>query len=179
MSGLAFLLLLVALILCFTKKSKGLKITAMFAFFLFTGLTAWTVFSFISKTYSKVTDTLRPRTGNEIYNALFGMPITNCVKVLNYQDQVVPKIDYAIWLHFETCPVEFKRILSLHEFKSEIISTKNVHSLLSGTAQNWFKPETLGDSVHFFIYKKDEYGNGQFLYASLDSTRVYCEDVFD
>src|SRR5690606_39355592 len=66
----------------------------------------------LSKTYNKVTETLSPRTGDEIYDALFDKRQTDCIKILNFQDQVVPKIDYAIWLHFETCPDELKRILS-------------------------------------------------------------------
>ena len=41
-SGLAFLLFLVTLILGLTKKNKKLKLTALFLFFTFIGLTAWT-----------------------------------------------------------------------------------------------------------------------------------------
>jgi hypothetical protein len=37
----------------------------------------------------------------------------------------------------------------------------------------------LGDSIFVFNYKKDDYGNGQTIYSSLDSTKVFCIDVLD
>jgi hypothetical protein len=30
-----------------------------------------------------------------------------------------------------------------------------------------------------FVYKKDDFGNGQTIYSSLDSTKVFCIDVLD
>lgn len=92
-SGLVFLVFLVILILGIKRRNNKLKLIALLLFFGFIGLTAWTGFKFVSKTYNKVTETFKPRTGDEIYDALFGNRQTNCVKVLNYQDQVVPKID--------------------------------------------------------------------------------------
>ncbi len=65
-------------------------------FLAFIGCVNWTGFKVLNKTYNKVTDTCKPRTGDEIYNALFDKRQTDCVKILNYQDQVIPKIDYAI-----------------------------------------------------------------------------------
>lgn len=121
----------------------------------------------------------RPRTGEEIYTALFDKKQTDCIKILNYQDQVVPRIDYAIWLHFETCPEELKRILSLQEFESEVIATSGWETKGPFDHINWFKPETLGDSILVSIYSKDEYGNGQYIYSSLDSTKVFVKDVHD
>jgi hypothetical protein len=178
-SGLAFLLFLVTLILGLTKKNKKLKRTALFLFFAFIGLTAWTGFKFVSKTYNKVAETLKPRTGDEIYDALFDKRQTDCIKILNFQDQVIPKIDYAIWLHFESCPDELKRILSRHDFKSEVVSTIGWNTDGPLAHENWFKPETLGDSIFVFIYNKDEYGNGQYIYSSLDSSKVFVKDILD
>ena len=178
-SGLAFLDFLVTLILGFTKRDKKLKLTALLFFFAFIGLTTWTGFKFVSKTYNKVADSLKPRTGDEIYDALFGKRQTDCVKILNYQDPVVPKIDYAIWLHFETCPNELNRLLSLHDFKTEIVSTTEWNTEGPLAHENWFKPETLGDTILVFIYNKDEYGNGQHIYSSLDSTKVFVKDILD
>ena len=178
-SGLSFLVFLVTLILGFTKKNKKLRLTALLLFFAFIGLTAWTGFKFVSKTYNKVAETLRPRTGDEIYDALFDKRQSDCIKILNFQDQVVPKIDYAIWLHFETCPDELKRILSRHDFKTEIVSTNGWDTDVPLAHENWFKPETLGDSIFVFIYNKDEYGNGQYIYSSLDSTKVFLKDILD
>ena len=74
---------------------------------------------------------LKPRTGDEIYSALFGKTNNSCLKVLNQQDQIVPKIDYAIWLHFKTCPNELNRILQLHNFKTEKQASKDWHATSS------------------------------------------------
>ncbi|MFN5214064.1 MAG: hypothetical protein ACK5DY_05550 [Bacteroidota bacterium] len=51
----------------------------------------------------------------------------------------------------------------------------------SGPSVNtdWFKPQSLGDSIWVFIYNLDEYGNGQTIYSSLDSTKAFCIDVLD
>lgn len=178
-SGLAFFVFLVTLFLGFTKKNKKLKLTALLLFFAFIGLTALTGFKFVSKTYNKAAETLRPRTGDEIYDALFDKRQTDCIKILNFQDQVVPKIDYAIWLHFETCPDELKRILSRQDFKTEKVSTNGWNTDGPLAHENWFKPETLGDSIFVFIYNKDEYGNGQYIYSSLDSSKVFVKDILD
>jgi hypothetical protein len=101
------------------------------------------------------------------------------VKVLNSQDQVIPKIDYAIWLYFETCPKELNRILNLHSFSSETISTKGLEIDGPSANEKWFEPASLGDSILVFTYKKDHYGNGQTIYSSVDSTKVFCIDVLD
>jgi competence protein ComGF len=69
-SGLILLLFLVTLILGITKKNKKLKLTSLIIFFVFMCMAVWTGFKFLSKTYNKVTETLRPRTGDEIYDAL-------------------------------------------------------------------------------------------------------------
>jgi hypothetical protein len=185
-SGLVFFIFLITLILGLSKKNKKLKIIASLLFVAFIGLSAWTVFSFVSKSYlkvsesyDKVTEILRPRTGDEIYDALFGKRQIDCIKILNHQDQVVPKIDYAIWLQFKTCPSELSRILSLHVFDSKIVSTNGWNTDGPNANKNWFKPETLGDSILVSFYKKDDYGNGQYIYSSIDSTEVFVKDIFD
>jgi hypothetical protein len=178
-SGLVLIIFLVALITGLTKKNKKFILPAILLFVTFIGLTSWTGFKFASKSYNKVTEILRPRTGDEIYVALFGKGQIECIKIINYQDQVVPKIDYSIWLHFETCPSELRRVLSLHDFKSEIVSTNGWNTEGPLANENWFKPETLGDSVIVSIYNKDEYGNGQYIFSSLDSTQVFVKDILD
>jgi len=178
-SGLTFLIFLVMLILGFAQKNKPLKLISVFVFLAFIGLSCFTVIKFLTKSYNKVTGLVKPRTGEEIYKALFGNTKTDCVKILNYQDQVVPKIDYAIWLHFETCPSELNRILSLHEYKSKKVSTKGWITDGPSVNEKWFKPKNLGDSIIVFEFKKDEYGNWQWIYSSMDSGRVFVEDVAD
>ena len=112
------------------KKNKRLKLIAILL-----------LFAFIALFYIKVRETFRSRTGEEIYEALFGKQKTNCVAILNYQDQVVPKIDYAIWLQFETCPEELKKILSKYEFSAGKVSTDNWDGKIPyGETIKWFNP---------------------------------------
>ena len=122
-TGLTFLVFGLSLLFGIFRKNRKLLFTSGFAFIVFLSFAVWTGFKFVTKSYNKVADTLRPRNADEIYDALFGKRKTDCVRVLNYQDQVVPKIDYAIWLHFETCPEELKRILSRHEFSGGKVAT--------------------------------------------------------
>lgn len=179
-SGLAFLLFLVTLILGLTKKNKKLNLTSLLLFFAIIGLTVWTGFKFVSKTYDKVTENLRPRTGDEIYDALFDKRQTNCIKILNFQDQVIPKIDYAIWLHFETCPAELKRVLSRYEFSEEKLTTAKWHGKIpDGETLDWFNPTTLGDSILVYEYSTNNSRHIQTIWINLDSTKVFVRDMIN
>jgi hypothetical protein len=178
-TGLLFVGFLTTLIFGLVKKKRKFVFISVGILLLVIGCASWTGYLFVSKSYNRVSDMFKPRTGEEIYAALFGKTDNNCLKVLNYQDQVVPKIDYAIWLHFAICPDELKRILKLHDFEFEKQSTKGWQTDGPSANEKWFKPETLGDSVLVFKYKKDEYGNGQTIYSSLDSTKVFCIDILD
>ncbi|CAN5328718.1 hypothetical protein BH20BAC1_BH20BAC1_21600 [soil metagenome] len=134
----------------------------------------------MTKSYYKVAEVLRPRTGEEIYDALFDIRQSDCVKVINYQDQTVPKIDYAIWLYFETCPFELKRILSRYEFTSEELATKEWNGKIpSGETLTWFNPRILGDTIMVYEHVITQNKRIQTIWASLDSTKAFCRDVLD
>jgi len=179
-TGLTFLVFGLFLFLGIFRKNKKLLLTSVFAFIVFLGFAGWTGFKFATKSYNKVADTLRPRNGDEIYDALFGKRQPDCVKVLNYQDQVVPKIDYAIWLHFETCPEEVKRILSRHKFSVEKVATNGWDAKIPyGETLDWFKPTSLGDTIMVYEYSTDNGRNIQTIWTSLDSTKVFCRDILD
>ncbi|MEZ4800275.1 MAG: hypothetical protein R2809_10980 [Flavobacteriales bacterium] len=168
------------LILGFIRKNKKLKLTSLILLFAFIGLTAWTGFKLVGKTYNKVTETLRPRTGEEIYNALFDKRQKDCVNILNYRDQVVPKIDYAIWLQFETCPIELKRILSRHEYTAEKLSTTKRNAIIPyDETLEWFNPTTLGDTIMVYEYSTNNSRNIQTIWMNMDSTKVFVRDIFD
>jgi len=179
LSGILFISFLALLLIGAFRKNRVIIFSSLVSLVITLGSAFWTSYLLLNKSYHKVTETLRPRTGDEIYSALFGKPENKCVKVLNYQDQIVPKIDYAIWLHFETCPQELKRILYQHEFIACKVAKTDVEQNGPSENNNWFKPQTLGDSLLVFVYKKDDFGNGQTIYSSLDSTRVFCIDVLD
>lgn len=157
-----------------------LKLIALLLFFTFIGLTTWTAYKVATKIYNKVAETLRPRTGDEIYDALFNKRQTDCIKILNFQDQVIPKIDYAIWLHFETCPDELKRILSRHQFSTERLSTAKWDGKIPySESLDWFNPTTLGDSIIVYEFSRQDNKNIQTIWTNLDSTKVFVRDIFD
>ncbi|MBJ6144703.1 hypothetical protein [Hymenobacter sp. BT559] len=175
-AGLLFMLFVGALTWGVLRKAKRIKHLAFVLFIAFLGSVAWAGFRLATKSYHKLAALGEPRTGDEIYRALFGQQKAACVQVINYQDQVIPKIDYAIWLQFKTCPQELARITKLHRFRVQKQATAGWTVAGPAADKNWFKPEILGDSVLVFLYKRDNYGSGQTLYASADSTRVFCVD---
>lgn len=167
------------LIVYFIRKNNVyIKISFVFLVILVL-IGGYSGYKFASKSYNKIAATFKPRTGLEIYIALFGKPEYNCLNVVHWQDQTVPKIDYAIWLEFQTCPEELERIVSIHKFDRKTISSKDISKKQPAHNVNWFSPQTLGDSVIVYEYKKDDYGNGQTIYTNLEQTKVYCIDVQD
>lgn len=174
-----FIGFLATIIIGLVKKNKFIILISSSIFILLIAAASYTAYSFVKKSVNKVSEALKPRTGEEIYAALFDKYEYECLKIKNYQDQVVPKIDYAIWLHFETCPEELKRIVSQHTFELEKESTKGWNTSGPLAGENWFKPERLGDTVLVYTYKKDEYGNVQIIYSNLKQTEAYCEDILD
>lgn len=170
-SGLMFLVFLVTLILVILKKRpKKLLLISAIALTATIGIIIYTAYSITDKALRKVSTVLKPRTGEEIYEALLGKPAPACVKVLHYLDQTIPVMDYAIALHFETCPQEFNRIISKRNF----LITKEASSsemITPGVNIKWFKTDTLGDSINVFTALNPD-ASGQVIYSSLDSSKV-------
>jgi hypothetical protein len=179
LTGIAIMTSLVLLVTGFLRKKRRMILLSLAMLLLSLCSALGMAYWLTSKSYRGLIGIFKPRAGIEIYTALFGPPVENCVAVLNYQDQIIPKLDYAIWLHFRVCPDELKRILNVHNYSVAIISTRHWNTTGPLANNNWFKPETLGDSIILFSYNKDEYGNAQYLYSSLDSTSVFCKDVAD
>lgn len=177
---LLFIGFLIPLVIGLIKKRKSLIITSVFIFLMFIGFGGWTGLIITKKSVNKIKETLKPRTGKEIYIALFGEPTDDCVRVLNKQDQEFPVIDYAIWLQFETCPTELKRILSQHDYGFNRISTSDWSgNIPCGETIDWFNPKSIGDTILVFEYSTNDSRNIQTLWTSLDSTVVYCRDIND
>ncbi len=174
-SALLFFGFVVMLIMAFIRKKKSFAIISFLLLLLCIGSVSRTIYMMASKSYRKVTGLFEPRTGDEIYHALFGQPC-DCVKMLRAQDQEVPIIDYAIWLQAETCPEELERILRQHEYRSVIQVSNSVDWSVSQNSYDWFAPETLGDTIRVFVWEKDERIR-QIIYSSMDSTRIFCVDM--
>ena len=137
-------------------------------------------FRFVGKSFRMAREILKPRTGPEIYTAQFGNSPHNCSQLIHYQDQRIKRLDYTIWLHFRTCPVELQRILSLHDYETDRILTAGWPGPpeINRPAGNWFRPELLGETILLFRYHNDN-GGGREIYASSDSTEVYYLDYLD
>lgn len=160
------------------KKKMPLFYLALLLSFVGVGTGFFICYKFLYKSYSKISKSLEPRTGEEIYATLFDGNPNECTNVIEKQDQVVPKIDVAIYLHFLTCSKEIKRILAQHEYELTKLSTKDFRDA-DESGVGWFTPKSLGDSVLVYEYKKDELGNGQILYVSTEMDEVFCKDFWD
>ena len=175
-------LLLIGSVLIFIvgliKRQKRLLLISMVTFLLTIGIGSLTAYHVATKSYDRVAAIFRPRTGEEIYVALLGKPHSDCVKVKEYQDQIIPRIDFGIFLHFDACPEELSRILSSKEYTSKRVSTKDWSTDGPLANQNWFKPELLGDTILVFEYS-DQSGNGQEIYSNLEKTEIYLLDIAD
>ncbi len=143
------------------------------------GYTAYKTLSKIEtrKPLMGFTKYFKPRPGNEIYTALFGHPL-NCVTVKESRDQVIPKQDDAIRLHFFTCPEEITRILAMHPYLQSIVPSVINGSMLH--MDDLIKPQLLGDSVYVFEYRyKPGSSDVQLIYTNKTKTEGYCIDFAD
>jgi hypothetical protein len=143
-------------------------------------LAGWAAYRTLSKGYRHVAEAIRPRNGVEIYGALFGRSPLSCIQVLAAQDQVIPKIDYAIWLHYRTCPQELKRVLGQHPYVREVVGTASLLPMVpNGEAVAWFRPKLLGDTVIVYEYTALNGRNSRRFWTSPDSTNVFYQDILD
>ncbi|HUP11743.1 MAG TPA: hypothetical protein VM187_06015 [Niastella sp.] len=181
---LAFFLLTVGLIVLFiillfvgiAKKRRKPVYIALILFLLAIPAGLYTSFLLAQKAYKKLKSTkienpLKRRTGMEMYTALFGMPETNCVTVINSQDAYIPKIDCCIWLEFTTCANEIKRIIDKKGL-SPYVSSDNLPNY--SPRPKWFVPDNLG--AGYIILRKhnpDDPNHDEILYLSKNSTRAY------
>lgn len=179
-AGIVFVSFLVFVLLAMTTKRKIFTIISVITFCGFIGLAAWTGYRALLKSVDKLTKTLRPRTGEEIYAALFGPDENGCVTVINSQDQSIPRNNYATWIQFETCPDELQRILSKHEFSSGEVDTRDWKEKIPlGETIEWVNPQAMGDTVLVFEYASPDGKSIQTLWTSKDGNKVLCRDISD
>lgn len=179
-TGLTFVGFIGILVIGLFKKRRNLILASIGVFLVSILLGVTTGYKVVTKSYHKISEIVEPRSGIEIYNALFGKTANNCLKVMAYQDQIIPKIDSAIWLHFKTCPEECARILSEFDYSREALETKNWNSPtpLAETVE-WWKPKEMGDTIIVYEYPIKEGKHIRTLWVSQDSTEVYCRDILD
>ncbi|HEY0680681.1 MAG TPA: hypothetical protein VGD17_20520 [Chitinophagaceae bacterium] len=173
-----FILFVILLIKAIISRKKS--------WFVFTGLvllltiaaSAFSAWIIGKKSIDLVQDTFEPRSGNEIYAALFGNSTENCVRVINHKDQA-PILDCCIWLQFQTCPAELRRILAQGDFAMTTVSKDKIgfHDPKRSEEPTWFNPQLLGDSILIFRYSHTKTDREQMIYSSTDSTMVYYYDM--
>lgn len=179
-SGVLFITFILLIVIGIVRKRKKITLVSIVFLVMTTIGGSILVYKVISKGYKKVSKIIEPRSGDEIYVSLLGKDSETCSKILHYQDQVVPKIDYAIWLHFKTCPKESGRILSEYPYHKELLKTKDWKSETPyGEGVEWWNPKSMGDSILVFEYVITEGKNIRTFWMNMDSTEVYCRDVLD
>ncbi len=176
LAGLAFIISLVMLIVGAIKKSRYTMYTAIGIFLGSLFLAGMSVYQFASKSYYALSDFFEQPTGIDIYESFLGEDLNNCSEVLNFEQAQIPIIDYATWMHVETCPEEFERILNLDMMDSARYAEAEKW-------QSWFtpidalKPDRLGSPILVFE-ATDDAGRGNVIYSNADSTEFYFVHYF-
>lgn len=170
---------LVASFAYFNKNKTGVKSKIpLLAFLVFIIVLGFSAYRFFYKGYRFINSTVKTvhRDSNSIYKSIFGKEALGCVTVLNSQDQLVPKIDDAIYLHCYTCSEEVMRITKRYSYTVEKMASSKVDTAASCS---WYKPQLLGDSILFLQTTIAEGQHWQYIYLSTDSTEMYFRDVAD
>lgn len=184
-SVITFIAFLTLLIIGLVNRKKKLVWISVVLFFVLIGLAAWTSHTLFSKAFNKMnefSEIFKPRTDEEIYEALFQKKENDCIEIISFSDQIIPKIDYAIRLHIKTCPEELNRILSLREYSHEkviYIDSMSNSKLSFDENMDGFNPSTLGDTILVFEYSSEDHRNIQNIWSNLDSSEIFVRDVFD
>jgi hypothetical protein len=174
-----FIASIVFFLIAFSKKKMPLFYLALILSFLGLGTGIYTGYVFIQKSYNRISASFKQRTGDEIYAALFDGKPNKCSVVLEKQDQVLPIIDVAIYLHFKTCEAELNRILKQQEYEMDLQVNKEDDTTSNSMDPEWFELSKMGDSIYVYTYKKDDFGNYQTLFVSKKKDEVYCIDVWE
>lgn len=181
-SVLLFVFFLIFIILGVKKKNKRSVFISIF-FLLLTLITCfWVLYLFLTKSYNKVAEVFRPRSGIEIYSSQFGKPTENCVSVINKMDQIVPRLDCCIWLEFKTCPKELNRIILQEPYKMKKYLSLDTTLYIPNYSPKplWWTPHILGDSIFVMRkYNPENPNRDKVLIFSKDSSHVFYYDMAD
>jgi len=173
-----------------------IKIKSLKRVFIGLGILGFTVFCFFwlgiiaaGKAYTKGSEILidvkksfEPRTGEEIYNTLFGPPADNCLTVLNKTDQIVPRLDCCIWLDFRTCPLELRRIIALEKYKSTVYNSIDTAEYIPTYSPMpvWWTPYKLNKTITVLTtYDTANPNRNKILIFAKDSSHAYYCDMAD
>jgi hypothetical protein len=181
-SGLLFISFLALLIIGLVRK-KRTNLLFSIAFLLLTFIGGFYVLYLVAtKSANRISAMGKPRTGIEIYTALFDRPAYGCVEVMNKMDQTVPRLDCCIWLEFKTCPIELNRIINRESLVPPIYQYSDTSAFIPNYSPRpvWWNPHLLGDSVVVLQkYDPDDPNHDQILIFSRDSTHAFYCDMAD
>jgi len=179
-TGILFLVFIVFIFLVVRRRKRIFFYYACMALFMAGIAGAWTGYKLLKKSYHKVREVLGPRSGIQIYTAIFEEPGSSCLQVINQKDQTVPRLDCCIFLECYTCPEEMKRIVARHpyEVKTLMLSDTTAFRLSYGPQPEWWKPTTLGDNMKMLLFT--ESSNRELtLFLNKDSTHMFYCDMAD
>jgi hypothetical protein len=179
-SGIFFIFFFLCIIIGLTKRRRGLIIYSIVLFLGGTFCGCLALYIGMTKGYKKVSrisETFKPRSGIEIYTAVFGKPIENCVDVAEKMDQVVPRLDCCIWLKFATCLAEIKRISLQFALPTKNYLKKDSFMVSYAPKPDWWLPQQLGDSIRVLQnFDVRDPNHDRILVISKDSTKgLYCD----
>lgn len=173
-----FLILLLYIAIRPTKFSKKrillfitISLSAIVSLFIYTGINK------IKSDISRIIHNSSPKSSNEVYTLLFKKPLAGCMTVINFQDQVIPKIDCCIWMELNLCPSELSRIISLKKYQATLYTKSDSLNFLNhfGGKPHWWTPQLLGDRLNKLTIKFNA-DNQQTLFFGKDSSHVYLCD---
>ena len=144
---------------------------AIVSLFFFTG------FKKLNSDISRIIRNSSPKTPDEVYSLLFKKPIDSCMTVINFKDQVIPKLDCCIWMEVKLCPTELTRLMKLKNYQSSVYSKSDSLNLLRPFSDkpSWWTPQVLGDSITKLNIRFNS-DNQQTLFFGRDSSHVYLCD---
>ena len=175
------LILLAFLLFAFIKRIKLTKPKSLlfiaFCLVSFLTLLLFTGTHKIKSDISRFVQNTSPKKAETVYSLLFKNPKDSCLTVLNFKDQVIPKIDCCIWMEVEICREELLRILSLRKYTETVINNSDSLNFLIpfGDRPSWWTPQQLG-KVFTKAHIKFDQDNEQTLFFGKDSSHLYFCD---
>jgi hypothetical protein len=140
----------------------------------FAGLAgAVAMYRFAERSVDELRALTTPRTGPEVYTALFGPP-DPCVHLIAFDDALLPKLDNVIHLHARTCPAEVRRILATATYTRD-----STAAYAADNVPARFATTLLGSDAITLQATLLEGKHWRTLHLRADSTALIVHDIAD
>jgi hypothetical protein len=149
----------------------GISMVLIVLLFLYAG--AGKIKSDIATTIKR----LAPKKAEEVYRLLFPHSTESCITVINFNDQVIPKIDCCIWIEVRVCSTELNRIRNLKKYQETKWNIADSLIFLKPFEERpeWWDPKILGDSM-IKLYIQFNQDKEQTLFFGRDSSHAFICD---